>query len=160
VTDLPALAEGPPTTKSVTVPTKGGAVARVRGKLKAACDAMVWTGVEWDTAARQAGLTVRAMRAALERQPVVAYLREQKAAFRESARAANIHHAVELRRQTENRMAALGAVKYLDDDGRGAPSGGRHVTPGIVIVIGHAPRPTPDQTLIEINPVETPEAVE
>jgi hypothetical protein len=65
---------------------KGG----VSGRLKAALDDMVWNGTAWDEAARKANLTVRAMRLAMGRPAVLAYLRRERGVRLVSASTKNL----------------------------------------------------------------------
>lgn len=142
---------------------KPSRVLRVTGKLKTALDAIVWDGKPWEAAAVEAGLTTRAMRLALEKSHVIRYLREQKHVFRASASGANIHRAIELRDQDENKLASLQAIKFLEGEENkpAAVTPGRNVTPGICVIINaNRERPQLDhQALIEINPLISNETV-
>lgn len=150
--------EGPPSSKSVTL-RRDGRELRVRGKLKRALDLMTWgtpegKAVEWDQAARDVGLTVRALRMALERGHVITYLREQKRAFRSAISAANPLALKDVRDNSANGLARVRAVQVLEGDEVPAPVGGRHVAPGVVVQINMHREMLIDETLIEINPVE------
>jgi hypothetical protein len=127
---------------------------RVTGKLQVACKAIAWEGQELDQAAKTAGLTTRALRLALERRHVIAFLKEQREVFRAYVSAQNIHHAKELRDKTGNAMAKLGAMKYIDQiaDAEHGVSG-RSSSPGVTIIIGQAPSVTAQQHRIEANPL-------
>lgn len=110
----------------------------------------------WQDAARKANLTVRRMRTALGLPHVQRYIRDQKQVFRASASGANIHRAVEIREQDENRTAAIQAIRYLDGlgDEQAAREGQRQLTPGVVVTVnvhGAGDR-APDETVIEVNP--------
>lgn len=135
----------------------------IRGKLKRALDLMVYgdeSGKRYDhiTAPRAVGFSTSAMRKALERPHVVRYLQEQKQVFRKSLSAANIHVLGEIRDDSGNAMARLGAVKLLEQMDERAPAASsayRNVTPGVVVIV-NAQRSTPlidHQALIEINPL-------
>jgi len=142
--------------------------ARIRGKLKLALDLMVYgkDGKRFDhvTAPREVGFTGSAMRKALERADVQRYLSEQKQVFRKSLSAGNIHVLGEIRDDSGNAMARLGAVKLLEQMDQQAPSqsaAARNVTPGVVVVI-NANREAPlidHQRVIEINPLQSNEDV-
>lgn len=124
----------PATDQSATRTTKQER-RRVTGRVKLACDAMVWEGLDWQAAAAKANLHVRSMRLALERPHVKQYLAEQKQVFRASASAQNISRLVDIRDQSDNKMASLGAIKLLEE---GSDPGGNDApvrTPGISIQI-------------------------
>jgi hypothetical protein len=137
---------------------------RVTGKLRVACDMMVWgvdgdgLALSWDEAARQADYRVRSMRLALERPHVVKYLNQQKEVFRSSASAKNISRAVQLRDQDDNRTAAQRALEWLDRTAaeRSHDGIGGSVMPGVVILIERErdARMVIDGTVIELNPLE------
>jgi hypothetical protein len=162
---------GPPSAAHKLMPgTKADPKPKQIGrKLKIALDCMVYGDengepCEWDDAARKAGLSLVAMRKALERAHVLRYSREQKQVFRQSVSAANILHARRIRNASGNAMASLGAIKLLEQMDERAPahSGAqKNVTPGVVVVINND-RATPlidHQTVIEINPLQSQEDV-
>jgi hypothetical protein len=136
----------PATSPPRAVDTKGASrPGRVTGKLKVALDLMVFGPTEGDNlgcalamddAAREAGLTTRTIRLALDRPHVRQYLNQQKQVFRASASAQNISALVKLRDKSGNAMAQLGAIKVLeqigDEPGAGAAAAR---TPGMTIVI-------------------------
>lgn len=110
---------------------------RVGGKLKDALNLIVWEGLAWNEAAAKANFTVAAMRKALERPHVIAYLKAQKQVFRASVSGQNISRLAEIRDRAGNTMAQLGAIKLLeqiDDDQR--IGGSQQSTPGVTIIIG------------------------
>lgn len=79
--------------------------------------------------------------------------------FRESARGSNIHRAVAIRDQDDNRTAAMQALRYLDGLAPDEQAGGtlRHVTPGVVVQVNVNRGPAVvDDTVIEISPVGVP----
>jgi hypothetical protein len=151
-------------------PDKAKAPApKVQGKLKRALDLMIFGDEAGNTygfleASRSVNYPVPSMRRALERQHVQRYLREQKQVFRASVSGANILHLQKIRDQTDNRMAQLGAIKLLEDDGsqkRGPSVQVNVITPGVMVDLT-AKSPAPlieDQTIIELNPLEDNEAV-
>src|SRR5688572_20660441 len=113
---------------------------RVTGKLKIALDLMIWGDSEgnvlnWDEAARRAGLRTRAMRLALRKPHVRMYQREQTSTVLACASAKNISRAVAIRDQDMNRAAALGAIRFLEQGGEQVGSNGPVRTPGICIQI-------------------------
>ena len=88
MTDLPAA---PPSLKAKSAPHQ------VTGKLREACNLMIYGNdagepLEYDEAAKEAGLTVRAMRMALEKPHVRAYLRQQRAILIASFHSTNPLH--------------------------------------------------------------------
>lgn len=110
--------------------------AAVTPKVKAAIDMMVEDGKRWEDAATDAGLTVRAMRKALEKPEVVRYLRARKQVFRASVSAANISVLAEIRDKGENQMARLGAIRMLEQmDDEPISAGGSMRSAGVTIVI-------------------------
>lgn len=117
------------------VTTKPDPRKRIRGRLKAALDMMVWEGVPWNEAAPKANFGVPAMRKALERAHVLAYLREQKQVFRTSASSQNISALVKLRDTAGNAMAQLGAIKVLEHIDESETPRGIGASPGVTIVI-------------------------
>jgi hypothetical protein len=138
----------------------------VSGKLAVAIERMVELGEPWDEAARAAGMTVRAMRKALEKKHVISAVRARRAAFREGACAGNVAKLVELRDTAENSMARLGAIKTLEgmvdtDDEQSLRAA---TVPGIIIVVGQGPlppgltiAPQPAPLVIDAKPPPIPE---
>src|SRR5215468_6510340 len=97
---------------------------RVTGALKQACDLMVWgdadgNPMEWDAAARAANLTTQAMRRALQRPHVRAYLKQQRDVFCASVSSSNIAHAAKMRADSPNQMARMQAVRFIEDVAHG-----------------------------------------
>lgn len=146
---------------------------KVTGKLRDAIHLMVFgqpddqnqRALSFVEAARAVNMNAAAMRKALERPHVRAYLNEQKQVFRESASARNISRAIELRDQDENKTAAIQAMRYLDGEGSskaGVNVSVTNVMPGVVIDLRDDPKREPmlaDQTLIEVNPLRSQDAV-
>ena len=120
---------------------------QVTGKLKTACDFMIYGNeagepLEYDEAAMAAGLTVRAMRMALEKPHVRAYLRQQRAILIASFHSTNPLHIARMRDQSTNQMVRLQAARAIEDMGgeAAATDGRRPMSPGVTIIIG-APTP-------------------
>lgn len=118
----------------------------IKGKLKLALDLMVFGPEEGDAAgeamsfieaARKVDFSPQAMRLALEKPHVRAYLKAQKEVFRASASAQNISVLVKLRDKSGNGMVQLGAVKTLEQMGDeiGAAGAAPQARPGLVIVV-------------------------
>ncbi len=120
---------------------------KVTGKLKHALDLMVWRGDKRDDAASAAGLSVDALRAALKKPHVLAHFHAELAALRNSLKARNIHRLDGLADQTENKNAAVAAIKAMEQldmvESERAPHPGAQQRPGLVIVItGGRDRPS------------------
>lgn len=124
---------------------------RLGAKLKAALDSMVWDGLPYADAARKANLTTYAMRCALDRSHVQAYLRSQRQVFRECLSTRGLTRLVELSEQNANLTAAVSATRTLMSESDQEHSAGaqRHA-PGLVVQIinSHA---LPSSTVIEPN---------
>jgi hypothetical protein len=134
--NLPAA----PTRQSLAVKGRS-AKGRVTGKLKTAIEAMVWQGLKRDAAAAKAGLTDDGMRKALKKPWVLsAYLAECEV-LRLSGRARRLHQLNALATQTENKMAAVAAIKAAEQISDPASATGGHLLqqPGITIVIVGGP---------------------
>ena len=151
-----AMASEPrmPTTETARV-SSGGRKHRIQGKLKHALDYMIWEGLQWGEAADKAELTRQAMRVALERMPTRQYIKEQREVFRASISAKNFHRLAELRDQSANPMAALGAVKVLEQI-ESQPQAMRNERPGLVVVLSApAHQPQQRQNVIDIQPLRS-----
>jgi hypothetical protein len=144
--------------------------ARVTGKLKAALDLMIFGGergvpLDYAAAARNANLTVRAMRKALEKGHVRAYLRTQRHLFRASVCAGNISALRQIRDTSKNDLARVKAIQVLEQlEDNAVPDAATQRAPGLTICIVPAPEPPPpyDSTLIEYessSQVATPPCV-
>lgn len=133
-------------------------IPRVRGKLRLAIERAITEGLYWPDAARAVGLSPRAVRAALNKPHVQNFIRERKAEFRLELSTRNEFRLGEIRDQNDNRMAAVVAIKTLenlDRDERERPQIQRHVTPGVVVVINKEREPLPiehRQRIILVNP--------
>lgn len=107
----------------------------IRGRLRAALDKMVWEGLPYDEAARECDFTVSAMRKALQRPHILAYLRNEREVLRASIAPRNIHRLVEIRDAADN-MPAVQAIKALEqlgeEQGSRSPANG---APGVTIRI-------------------------
>jgi hypothetical protein len=134
---------------------------RVTGALQKACDLMVFGDaegqvLEFDEAARAAGLTVRAMRLALGKSHVRQYLKSQRSLLIASLSANNVAHLARLRGHSSNQMVRLQASRTIEELAGGIEPtlGPRARAPGVVIVIGAPPTVTiPQHTgpLIDID---------
>lgn len=122
-----------PVSASSKTPSKPSPVTH---KVREAIRLMVNEGKPWDEAAVEAGLTTRAMRMALEKPEVVAFLRKQKYVFREQASASNILRLTQIRDAADN-MPAVNAIKELEamgqDEAVRARGGGSVSAPGFTI---------------------------
>jgi len=86
----------------------------VSGRLKTALDDMIENGTPWELAGPKADLTVRAMRLALARPPVIRYLREKRGVWLSSATGQNLHAMARVRDQDSNMAAAVQAARSLE----------------------------------------------
>jgi hypothetical protein len=133
---------------------------RVTGKLKAVCDAMVWEGLRWDTAALKLNFRTRSMRLAMQRPHVLRYIAAQRRVLLAQSSGQNLHRLGELRDQNSNPAAAVQAARALEGlaiEARGGPGGNalaggpragyiidlsgseQPTTAGLVIVVNHPP---------------------
>lgn len=111
-------------------------------------DALIWEGKSRAEAAKRANMSEHSLYAALRKPHVKAYYLTELDVLRTSERARNIHRAVEIREQSSNQMAALGAIKLLEQiDGDAAQSGNRTALPGMQIVIVQAGSAAPHVVL-------------
>jgi hypothetical protein len=128
----------------------------IRGKLRQAVDAMVWDGLEWNEAAKQFNFDVRAMRNALARPHVVAYLRSERQVLRESLSPRNIHRLREIRDAADN-MPAIQAIRTLEQMGDDTMHGNGAVThsPGLTIRIINQVAAAP---MVDVTPTRIEDA--
>lgn len=110
---------------------------RVTGKLAEAVERMLELGEPWEEAARNVGLTSRAMRLALSKPHVIAHLKREKQIVREHLSAANIFRLTKIRDAGDN-MPAVQAIKLLeqmDDTTNNRAGSGTSQVPGFTIVL-------------------------
>lgn len=105
-----ALAEAKP--KHSRTPDKQRVTARVR----AAIEAMVWSGLQRRDAAAAADLAEHSLYQALRRPPVKALYLAELQVLRDSERARSFHTLCDVRDQTDNQMARVQAVKAMYPD--------------------------------------------
>lgn len=110
------------------------------GRTKRALDLMVHDGLTDNEAAVQVGITVTAIRLAIQKRGVRAYLNEQREVSRARICARNMHRLAEIRDKADN-MPAVNAIRLLEqlpDDA--AIVGQAQRNPGVVIIVngGHA----------------------
>ena len=111
-------------------------------KNKAAIEAMVFDGLKRPAAAELVGLTDHALRTALTKPHVLAYLNEQMEVLRTSGRPRALHTMIDLL-DDKNSSVKFKAAEYLDGQNRGTHTVGAtvnvqvnntvSVTPGYVI---------------------------
>jgi hypothetical protein len=125
----------------------------ISGTLKIALDLVVNEGLDPYEAAAKVGYHARSMRMALAKRHVLAYLRKAREDLRAIASAQNIHHAIEMRANSSNEMAKLGAMRLIErlgeDDGR---PGSEPLGPGLQIVIVQGQPPSLPPRTIDITP--------
>ena len=116
----------------------------INGKLRLALSYMTWgaedgVALEWLDAAHRAGVRVRTMRLALLKPHVRRFLNEQRRALLAASSAQNISRAAAIRDQDDNRMAAVNAIKLLENADVFGGDGGPVRTPGVCIQIINGP---------------------
>jgi hypothetical protein len=135
------------TAQIAKVKDKDGNYLKIGRKLKAALDMMVWEGKPWNEAAQVVNFDVSSMRKALERAHVRAYLNQQKEVFRASISSQNTFRLAQIRDQDENKLAALGAIRQLDNRPEEEARAAAAKSPGIVIFVGN------DSQMVTVNPL-------
>jgi hypothetical protein len=111
------------------------------GRTKQALDLMVHEGLTDNEAAVKVGITITAIRMAIQKRGVRAYLNEQREVSRARVCARNIHRLAEIRDKADN-MPAIQAIKLLEqvDDADAGAAGRVQRAPGVtVIVVSQAP---------------------
>jgi hypothetical protein len=126
-TEQPAIA---------AIASKSDKTLRITGKVRAAIDLMVWTGLKRDEAAQQSGMKDNSLYVALTRPDVKAYYLRQCEVLRTSGRARRIHRLEAMLEQDDNKAAVINAALALDRIGEAdAISRGTQMQPGMQIVI-------------------------
>ena len=119
-----------------------------------ACLDMIHQGIDFVAAARANNIKPDTLRRHLSRGETLAYIRRERAAFRQSICAANEFYLAAIRNNSENEMArtkAISLLEQIDDQAIDRPS--RDVTPGITIrVLSIAPQP------VDITPLKAIDA--
>lgn len=117
---------------------------------------MIENGTAWNDAATNAGLTVQAMRISLKKPHVLQYVKAEREVFRAAICTGNIFKLAAIRDQDSNQMAALGAIKQLEQIGdEPGSNSGANVPPGLVIQIINAAPLISDQKHIELIPLNS-----
>jgi hypothetical protein len=132
---------------------------QVTGRLKIACDRMIWEGETYDVAAKAVGLTARAMRKALERPHVCAYLKAGKVTLRSSEGPRTLKRLVTLAHQDRNANAAVAAcraIEHIPSEESSHHWGGQQMQPGLVIVVNAGPGAAPRVVGPSAPPLDTP----
>lgn len=133
---------------------KTGKPLKVTGKVSEALDLMIFEGMRWADACLKVGMPKRTARAAIDRPHVLQELRRRKQVFRADVSAANILKLAEIRDQTDNRMAALGAIKALEQiDEESEQRSANRSAPGVTIVIAAPASLTAHQPSIDAKPL-------
>ena len=158
MSDQAIITTDAPSRQAIHAKTRS-APKRITGKLKSACDLMVFGDDKlpiytWDAAARHVDLSVRAMRLALEKAHVRKYIRDQQQVFRAAICAANPRRLAQIRDQDENKSAAVRAIQVLEriDEDSEARSANRAL-PGVTIIIGSPASVTAQQRTIDAKPL-------
>jgi hypothetical protein len=126
----------PSTSAALTETDQPTRALQIRGKLLHVLNAMVWDGLELAEAARNFKMTAFAIRKAMAKPHVQAYLRSERQVLRESLSPRNIHRLREIRDAADN-MPAIQAIRTLEQMGDDQPgaSSGASASPGITIRI-------------------------
>jgi hypothetical protein len=125
---------------------------RITKRVKDAINAMVSKKQRWDDAAREVGLTTRAMRLALEKPHVIAYLRKQLDVSRGARQVENFHRLCEIA-DAENNMPAVQAIRALEQISDEQTNTKQTTSPGVTIrIVNVAAAPAQhEQTTISAN---------
>ena len=126
---------------------------RIPEKVRHAITAMVEEGLDFVSAGKQHGVTAQMMRRWLGRAEAIAFLRQARSRFRQSACAANEAYLVAIR-SGDNSAAAVHAIRTLEQLADNEVTRPSNVPqPGIQIVIRHAPaEPRPAAPIVDITP--------
>lgn len=156
---LPALAAKPPK------PGRGRPKA-IGAQLARALDAMVWQGLDRKAAADHAGMLDKSLYNALRKRHVKSHYLAELETLRASERARNIHRLCEIRDNSQNDMASVGAIKVLEGDtttrnnvnvnvGLSGEQAGFVIDlsePGDITIRPERERPHLDDRIIELTP--------
>jgi predicted DNA-binding protein (UPF0251 family) len=124
------------TPQAALKPAKPHGNTRISREIAEAITLMVEEGLAWDQAAAKVNIHVRTMRLALEKPHVIRFLKDKRDVFRENVSAANIHRARAIRDQDDNKMAAIQAMRFIEQLGEEQGSGpGARMPAGLTIVI-------------------------
>ena len=119
---------------------------RITKRVKDAIAVMVVDKRRWDDAAREVGLTTRAMRLALEKPHVIAYMRKQLEVSRGARQVANFHRLCEIA-DAENNMPAVQAIRALEQISDEQTNTKQTTSPGVTIrIVNVATQPQHEQT--------------
>lgn len=114
---------------------------------------MVWDALPFDEAAQKVGLTSQAMRYALAKPPVVAYLKREMQVLRTSEGPASIKRIKTIRDAAENKPALDAAMWFVTEDAAQQRGSAANATPGVTIRIVNVVQPGQS---VERQPVTTP----
>ena len=151
-----AIAEQPLTNRQLSR-RDASAPGRVTGKLRTACNAIVYEGLQLDQAAAQAGITTYRLRLALRKPHVMQYLRSEREVLRASMSGANILELGRIRSSSRNDNARVNAIKALEqmDSAETARTSGHLRTPGLIVQIIQTSQQTPHYQQLETKPLQT-----
>src|ERR1700693_1496745 len=97
-------------------PDRSKRIDQLTPRVRRAVELMVWHGLPFEKAAIEVGLTSRAMRLALCKPHVLAYLRQQGQVLRGSEGPKSIHRLREIRDAANNKPAVDAALYFLSND--------------------------------------------
>jgi len=107
---------------------------RITPRVRDAVDAIVGLGMPYDQAARQVGLSTYALRLALAKPHVAAYMRQQLKVLRDARGPRNFHRLCEIA-DAQNNMPAVQAIRALELIGDEQTNNKQTVSPGVAIRI-------------------------
>jgi hypothetical protein len=130
---------------------------RISKRLKIALDAMIWPNengrsLDYDEAARLAGIPVKSMRKSLERPVTRRYLRTNAEVFRGALSTKILSRLVQLAEQDENRNAAVAACRTVLGQDEAQPRSLNGSSPWLTIRVINNAAPAPAVT-IDAKPV-------
>jgi hypothetical protein len=115
---------------------------RITKRVRDAVDAIVEQGLDYQQAARQVGLTTYALRLALAKPHVAAYLQTQLKVLRGARTPRNFHRLCEIA-DAENNMPAVNAIKALEQLSDEQTNTKQTTSPGVTIRIVNIAGGTP-----------------
>ena len=136
-----AIAE-PPQSK----PDRSKRIDQLTPRVRRAIDLMIWDAMPYDEAAREVGLTTRAMRLALGKPHVVAALKREMHVLKTSEGPASIKRIKTIRDAAENKPALDAAMWFVTEDEQQSRQSGVSASPGVTIRVVTVVQSAPVQT--------------
>ena len=126
---------------------------RITRRIKQAIEYMIEHKSDYDVAARENGLTTRAMRLALERPHVRSYINAQLDVLR-NARVFKNHFRLCDIADAEDNMPAVNAIKAMMQISDEQTNKTTHASPGVTINIVHAAAPVQHEQTINATELQ------